>query len=309
MKHYPICFRNPPRNQLLLKSGDYAVVLAEARQIPHVLREIGRLREITFRHSGEGTGNAIDLDRYDGYYLHLFVWHQQKHEVVGAYRLGKTDEIVSKFGTGGLYTHSLFRYRCVLLDLVGPALELGRSFVRPEYQKSYSPLLLLWKGIGQFLVQHPHYKSLFGTVSIPNDYQRSSRRLMISYLQTNCYLPNLARLVKARTPARGRWLSPWGERSISHLIRDIDDVSSLVADIETTHKGIPALLRHYVKLGGRLLGFNVDRRFSHVLDGLILIDLTLTDARTLERYMGKDGAAAFFAHHGRTPSDLLARCA
>lgn len=301
--------RHLPGNQLLLQSGDYDVYLAEARQIPHVLREIGRLREITFRLSGEGTGNAIDLDRYDGYYLHLFVWHRQRQQLVGAYRLGRTDKIISQFGPGGLYTHSLFRYRCALLDFVGPALELGRSFVRPEYQKNYSPLLLLWKGIGQFLMQHPQYKSLFGTVSIPNDYQRCSRRLMISYLKTHCYLPHLARLVKARTPVRSRSLSPWEERAVSQLIRDIDDVSSLVADIESKHKGVPVLLKHYVKLGGRLLGFNIDRRFSHVLDGLIMVDLTRTEPNLLERYMGRDGAAAYLAYHGKAPADCLELCA
>jgi hypothetical protein len=135
--------RRLPAEQIVVRGGAYVGFLAAARQIPHVLYEIGRLRELSFRAVGEGTGAMIDLDRFDSHYLHLFLWNTGRDEVVGAYRLGQTDAILPRFGTDGLYTGTLFTYEKGLLDYLTPALELGRSFVRAEYQKTYSALFLL----------------------------------------------------------------------------------------------------------------------------------------------------------------------
>jgi putative hemolysin len=107
--------------------------------------------KLTFRGVNEGTGRARDLDRFDDYYLHLFVWNREKQEVVGAYRLGRTDVIVKRLGLHGLYTSTLFHYRKKLLDRINPALEMGRSFVRRGVSEELSrSLLLLWKGHGLF---------------------------------------------------------------------------------------------------------------------------------------------------------------
>ena len=160
---------------MLADAGDMAVYEATSAQIPHLLHEIGRLREITYRPTGEGTGKSIDLDRFDAWYSHLFVWNKTAGEIVGAYRLGATDDIVRAHGTAGLYTSTLFKYRATLLDRLGPAVELGRSFIRAEYQRTFAPLLLLWKGIGRYVVNHPQCKMLFGPVSISNIYQTASK--------------------------------------------------------------------------------------------------------------------------------------
>ena len=146
-----------PADALLEESRDLSVYLAEARHIPEVLQEIGRLREVTFRAAGEGTGESVDIDRFDDHYLHLFVWNREKREVVGAYRLGNVQSIVARMGRKGLYTDSLFKFSPRFLSGLGPALELGRSFIRPEYQKLFAPLLLLWKGIGAYVARHPEY--------------------------------------------------------------------------------------------------------------------------------------------------------
>ncbi|MCP5489284.1 MAG: lysophospholipid acyltransferase family protein [Verrucomicrobia bacterium] len=281
----------------LVVNGALEVYYAEPREIPHILREIGRLRELTFRVVGEGTGQAIDIDRYDDYYLHLFIWNRETREIVGAYRLGKTDVILKQLGMQGLYTNSLFRYRKKLLSKINPALEMGRSFVRVEYQRSYSPLMLLWKGLAQFIVQHPQYNHLFGPVSINNDYHSLSRQLMVAFLKMNNYLPELARLVKARTPMRSNPLRKWKVRQTRRAVQDLDEVDTLVADIEADCKGIPILLRQYLKLGGQLLAFNIDPDFSDVLDGLILVDLRKTERRVLQKYMGPEGTRAFLDFH------------
>lgn len=162
---------------LLTKAGDLEVYIAPAHGIPRILQEIGRLRELTFRGVGEGTGNTIDLDRFDESYLHLFAWKPATSEIVGAYRLAGTDMLRD------LYTRTLFKYEDSFLDRIGPALELGRSFVRPEYQRGFAPLLALWKGIGAYVASNPRYKVLFGPVSISNQYQAVSRELMVTFLE------------------------------------------------------------------------------------------------------------------------------
>ncbi len=274
-------------DECLAKSGDLKVYLAHAQRIPAVLQEIGRLREITFRAVGEGTGKARDLDSFDVHYLHLFVWHSVNHEVVGAYRLGTVD--------GPLYTASLFQYGRAFLERLGPAVELGRSFIRAEYQKGFTPLLLLWKGIGKFIARNPRYKTLFGPVSISNQYQSISRELMVSFLERHASLRGWRELITNRIPFRSKHAGQMLQPNVPSNVFGLEELSVVVSDLEPNHAGVPVLLRQYLRLGGKLLGFNVDPEFSDALDGLILVDLTQTEPKLLERYLGKNEAAQFLA--------------
>ncbi len=286
-----------PQEGILAASGDLVVFLARARQIPYLLQEIGRLRELTFRQAHEGSGKPRDLDGFDRHYLHLFIWNQAQHEVVGAYRLGQADHILARLGKSGLYTSTLFNYKTALLERINPALELGRSFVRLEYQKNYSALLLLWKGIGGFVAKNPKYKILFGPVSINNQYHTISQQLMVNSLKLNNYLPELGKLVKPKNPLQPKILRRF-DGSIAHAaLPDINEVSNLIADIEPHQQGIPILLKQYLKLGGKILAFNQDHNFSNVLDALILVDLTETPLKIMERYMGREGARNFISYH------------
>ena len=241
-----------PGEQILIESEEYTVYQAKAHQIPNLLFEIGRLRELTFRQTGEGTGKSCDLDRFDLYYTHLFLWNRQRHEVVGAYRLGQVEEILERFGSKGLYTDSLFKYKSKFLERIGTGIELGESCVRPEYQKLYAPLLLLWKGIGRFITQNPKCTILFGPVTISDAYSTLSRDLMVSYLVMNHYAPDLAAFVKPRTPMRRHSIKSLGDPAGG--LKAIEDLSAIISDIESDRKGVPVLLRQYVKLGGRLMG-------------------------------------------------------
>jgi len=294
-----------PAHQRLVASGQFTVQWARAEQFPWCLQEIGRLRELSFRAAGEGTGKASDVDLFDSYYLHLFVWDTQADAIVGAYRLGLVDEILARFGKRGLYTHSLFQYGTRVLRAMNPAIELGRSFVRTEYQRSFAPLMLLWRGIGRFIVQSPQYAMLFGAVSISNDYEPASRQLIVDYLKANNIEVNLARHVRPRRPFRSRKMAELDSAEFAAL-NDIEDVSRLVKQIERDSKGVPILLKQYLKLGGRLLAFSADAQFNDALDGLIMVDLRRSDPRVLARYMGDDGAAAFLAYHGKQAGTLRA---
>jgi putative hemolysin len=296
-----------PQNQLLVKNGEMQVYYASASQIPFLLQELGRLREITFREVGEGTGKASDIDLFDQFYLHLFIWDQANKSLVGAYRLGLSDKIIAHYGIKGFYTRTLFKYKRNFIDALNPAIELGRSFICLEYQKSYAPLLLLWKGIGQFIVQHPRYRVLFGPVSISSDYHQLSQQILVEFLKINHYSPELATQVKARALFREQLPTHW-KTHLNHLT-EIDEISELISKIENNRKGIPILLKQYLKLGGVLLGFNVDKYFNNALDGLIMVDLCQTEIKVLQRYMGKAEAEQFLNYHQVSQENIFAKAA
>jgi putative hemolysin len=288
-----------PPSQMLAENGEMAVYRASAAQIPNLLREIGRQREIAFRATGEGTAKPLDIDRFDQWYTHLFIWHRIAGEIVGAYRLGITDEIVPRHGAAGLYTSTLFKYRAGLVERMGSAIELGRSFIRVEYQRSFTPLLLLWKGIGRLVVERPSCKKLFGPVSISNTYQTVSKHLMVQFLEGNHHADDLAELTRPRHPFRAHGMNKLTAHGrLDRLLADSDVVDDAVAELEPDGKGMPVLLRQYLKLGARFFAFNVDPDFSDALDALMVVDLAKTDQKLLNRYLGAEGTQMFLAHHG-----------
>jgi putative hemolysin len=285
-------------DRCLVENAELAVYLVKAHETPRMLQELGRLREVTFRGGGEGTGKQRDLDRFDNYYWHVLLWHKTRQELVGAYRAGNTAEILNEHGVNGLYTSTLFRYDVRVFEKLGPALELGRSFIRPEYQRQYAPLLLLWKGIARLLAMHGKISVLFGAVSISNDYSKASREMIYHFFEARMREDGLAGMIEPRRPFRPAGLRPWDCHAMFAALRELEDLSQPIADVETDGKGLPILLRQYAKIGGKMLAFNVDRKFSNVLDGLVMVDLRKTEPAVLDRYMGREGATEFRRHHG-----------
>ncbi len=275
-----------PAERLLVESGNWQVIAATRNDCPFTVREIGRLREQTFRKAGEGTGKQVDLDDYDDHYLHLVLWRKDLSEIAGAYRLCGADR-----AEGRLYTKTLYRFGPQFFERIAPALELGRSFIRVEHQRSFQPLLLLWRAIGEYVARNPRYRYLFGPVSISNSYQQASRALMAQTLPRLAGMPELAAFAKPRRP--------FIHMPVNGLPRpdSIADMESWIADLEPAGEGMPVLIRQYLKMGGRFAAFHVDHSFGQTLDGLIVVDLTKTEPKFLERYLGKAGAANFRAYH------------
>lgn len=292
-----------PATCKLIAAGGFEVYIAAAHQVPSCLREIGRLREATFRSVGEGTGNAIDLDAFDDYYSHLFMWNTARQEIVGSYRLGLTDKILTDYGVRGLYTRTLFEFDEQLMEKIPPAIEMGRSFIRTEYQKAYTSLFLLWRGISAFIGRNPHYRVLFGPVSITNEYREASRCMILASMRQTCMADDLTHLVKPKFPPKPPKRSEWCLNEYREYLNDIDQVAGYVSEIEPDGKDIPVLLRQYLKLSGKLLAFNVDPQFSSVVDGLIMVDLSQSSPKTLRRYMGNEVAEAYFKYHGITDTN------
>ncbi len=287
--------------RLMAEQGNLSVYMAEAADIPQALQEIGRLRELTFRAVGEGTGGDVDLDEFDQHYLHLILWDESAAKIAGAYRVGRADKIMQKLGRKGLYTDTLFRFSPRFLSKMDCALELGRSFICQEYQRHPASLLLLWKGFSTWVRRHPRYKLLFGPVSISDEYEPTSRRLIVDFLMSQRQHAELRDLVKPRSPFRSRISSQLQRELNDSPLRSEEDLASLISTIESDRKGLPVLLKHYLKLSASLLCFNLDRSFSSVVDGLILVDLTKTNPKVLARYMGEEGTRAYLDHHGIWP--------
>jgi putative hemolysin len=287
-----------PTEQKLTRSGELEVLFATYDQIPRMMQEIGRLRELTFREAGEGSGKPEDLDEFDASYTQLFIWNHEKEEVVGAYRMGQTDLLLASKGKEGFYTNGLFDYPEALLQTLSPGIELGRSFVCPEYQRSYLPLLLLWRGIGAFLCRKPWYRYLFGAVSMSARYQHLSRELLATHLSRHHSCADLACMVHGRNPLRAGGLQMIRRKRPGLDIRGFDELSDIISDLEPDSKGVPILFRKYLELGGQFLAFHQDPEFNQTLDGFVFVDLPQANRRLLDFYLGKEGAVRYLAYHG-----------
>lgn len=271
----------------LSKQGTLEAFIAPAKAIPAILHEIGRLREISFREVGEGSGKELDLDEFDRHYLHLFLWDTEGEQIAGAYRVGRTDLLLAEHGSQGLYTSTLFEFEQAFLDHLTPGLELGRSFVAPSYQKSLGSLLALWKGIGCFVARYPRYAKVFGPVSISQDYTSISKDLIVRFLRAK-KRDSLAPYVHPNNPYED--VMP---ADISPRLESIEQVSARVAQTEPDGKGVPVLLRQYLKLNATLLEFNVDPQFGNCLDALLMVDLRTAPDAMMKRYMGKEAYSRF----------------
>lgn len=288
-----------PPDSLLVESKGMEVYHARKRDIQKCMREIARLREVTYREVGEGTNKSMDTDSYDEYYLHIFIWNKEKREIVGAYRIGEADIICQKMGVKGLYTASCFKYDERLLDRIQPALELGRSWVRSEYQKAFGSLLLLWRGICAYIYRNQRYANLFGPVSISNSYLDASRNMILRSLSLTNIARDLSHLVRPRHRGMKRpRRAEWNSHDFDPYVGDLETVSRLVQDIEGDQKGIPILLRQYLRMGGKFMAFDVDPDFNFSLDGLIDVELPKSDPKLMARYMGADEFAEYAAVHG-----------
>ncbi|MEZ8801635.1 lysophospholipid acyltransferase family protein [Vibrio splendidus] len=286
-----------PEEMKLLEQGDFEVYCTPSQSIPNLMREIGRVREESFREVGEGSGLACDLDEYDLYYHQLFVWNKTKAELVGAYRLGMVDKLIAEHGLDRLYSRSLFNYNQEFIDTLDNSIELGRSVVSKPYQKSLNSLLLLWKGIAAFVYRHPQYTHLFGPVSISNDYSHNARLLIATTLSIHHYDEQKANLVSPSSPLNTSNNVFWQNHLLSSLA-SVPLLSKVLARMEQG-KGLPVLLRQYLGMNGKLVCFNVDPSFNDALDGLIVVNLKKVPLKTLGKYMGRDLAQDYLEQHAR----------
>lgn len=258
-------------NGRLLESKNYEVFFANAKQIPNLLHEIGRLREITFRDVGEGTNKSIDLDKYDKYYYHMFLWDRDANCLAGAYRMGLGKEIFKKYGINGFYVQTLFRIEPELHQMMENTIEMGRAFIIGEYQQKPMPLFLLWKGIVHVTLRYPEHKYLMGGVSISNQFSDFSKSLMIEFMKSHYYDPYIAQYIQPKKEFKVQLKDADKDFVFDATKADMQKFDKVIDEIEPGALRIPVLIKKYVKQNARLVAFNVDPKFNNAVDGLMYI--------------------------------------
>ena len=269
----------------LLVSKNYEVFLASPEHIPHVLKEIGRLREITFREIGEGTNNATDLDPYDTYYQHLFLWDNKALQIAGAYRMGLGQDIFKRYGIDGFYLQKLFRFDPELHDFMAQSIEMGRAFVVKSYQQRPMPLFLLWKGIVHTTLRFPDHKYLIGGVSISNKFSEFSKSLMIEFMRSNYYDPYLAQYVKPKKEYKVKLKDGDKDFIFDATEADLNKFDKIIDEVEPGSLRLPVLLKKYIKQNAKVVAFNVDPLFNNAIDGLMYIRIADLPESTVKPVM------------------------
>jgi len=267
---------------LLFKMKSYSVYCVPTKRIPNILLEIGRLREITFREVGEGTNRSIDLDEFDLYYNQMFIWDNDTEMIAGAYRIGKGGDILHQYGVRGFYIQSLFKIKDDLQEMLSQSMELGRSFVVKEYQRKPMPLFLLWKGILYFALKNPEYRYLMGPVSVSDDYSTTSKEMIIKFIMAHHFDWKLAKSITPRNSYKFKTEDQNLNIIMQTMDNDINSLDKFIGDVDELNSGLPVLLKKYIKLNAKIIGFNVDPKFNNCLDGLIALDLCDIPPNTIE---------------------------
>nr|WP_314865605.1 GNAT family N-acyltransferase [uncultured Flavobacterium sp.] len=255
----------------LLQSKNYEVFFTKASEIPNVLHELGRLREITFREVGEGTNESIDLDQFDQYYHHMFLWDDDAKKVAGAYRMGLGSEIYPKYGMNGFYLNDLFRFEPELHDMMSKSIEMGRAFIIKEYQQKPMPLFLLWKGIIHTTLRYPEHKFLLGGVSISNQFSDFSKSLMIEFMKSNYYDPYIAQYIHPKKAFKVKLKDADKDFIFNETEADLNKFDKIIDELEPGSLRLPVLIKKYIKQNARVVAFNVDPLFNNAIDGLMYI--------------------------------------
>lgn len=251
-----------------------------------IMREVGRLREIAFRAVGEGTGSRRDIDGYDHHYFHLLLWDEEELEIAGAYRFCDASVCLDTMGRGYLYSAELFDYSPGMKPYLSQGLELGRSFVQPKYWGRRS-LDYLWYGIGAFLGKNPHYRYLFGPVTLSNSYPEWAMEMLV-YFYSRHY-PSLQHLAEPMLPYR---INQDRLTELAEKFPGVDqreEFTQLKSELAHMNLSVPTLFKQYTEvceLGGvQFAGFNIDPAFANCVDGLIVVDLARLKPAKRERYI------------------------
>tara|TARA_R110002051_G_scaffold120997_4_gene194183 strand:- start:3212 stop:5026 length:1815 start_codon:yes stop_codon:yes gene_type:complete len=269
----------------LLESKNYEVYLAPAEDMPNILREIGRLREITFRAIGEGTNEAIDLDKFDRYYYHMFLWDTKTNMIAGAYRMGLGAKIFKAHGIDGFYLQDLFRFEPELHKMMSESIEMGRAFIIKEYQQKPMPLFLLWKGIVHTTLRFPEHKYLIGGVSISNQFSNFSKSLMIEFMKSHYYDPYIAQYIHPKKEFKVQLKDADKEFVFDESAADLNKFDKLIEEVEPGSLRLPVLIKKYIKQNAKVVAFNVDPLFNNAIDGLMYIRIADLPESTVKPVM------------------------
>jgi putative hemolysin len=251
------------------------VHIASYNDIPNVMREISRLREEVFRSVGEGTNHSCDTDEFDKYYKHLFIWDRDAKKIAGSYRLGEGDVLFKKFGVKGFYLNRLFKMSKEMHPMLFQSIELGRSFVALEYQRKPASLVLLWKGIHEYVkLNKERFLYMIGPVSISNSFSDLSKDLLVAYIRHNHWDNKISKWIEPKKRFHYQSKTEGKNMLLQKYSGDIKLLDNFIGDIEGNQKlKVPILVKKYLKLNGKIVSFNVDPNFNDSLDGFLIVEV------------------------------------
>ena len=260
-------------DKMMFSNGNYEVFFATYDDIPSIMREIGRQRELTFRAVGEGSNLPFDLDEYDRHYHHLFLWDSAAQELVGAYRMALGVDVMKKHGIDGFYTASLFEFDQELQPFFRKVIEMGRAYIRQDYQQKPLPLFLLWRGIVHVCMRNPEHKFLMGGVSISNKFSEFSKSMMIEFMRSHYYDSAVAQYVHPRNEFKVRLKDREKSLFLDDIEADLNKLDKFIDDLEPEMR-MPVLIKKYIKQNAKVIAFNVDPSFNDAIDGLMYIRIS-----------------------------------
>ncbi|MDZ4350153.1 MAG: lysophospholipid acyltransferase family protein [Xanthomonadaceae bacterium] len=288
---------------LLMHVAPFRLLLFKKAEAPALFHELGRQRELTFRLAGQGSGLDFDETPEDAWYTQLALWDDERDCLIGAYRLGFSDQVIAEHGTEGMYLNHVFDIQPGFYERMGPGIELSRSFVRARFQGEQRPLALLWRGLGEVIARNPRYRNLYGSVTISAAYSPLGRATLVEYLRRNhSEHPAWRELVKARTPfaAQTRY---HGQIADAFAGPSVDALRPIIALSESGLRPIPPLIRHYLPLGARFIDFHVEAEFGNAVYCLLRVDLARSPRGHLRRFVGNEAADRLLAEAADTSAE------
>ena len=268
-------------DKMLFRNGNYEVFFVTYNDIPSIMREIGRQRELTFREIGEGSNLPFDLDEYDEHYHHLFLWDGHAKKLVGAYRMALGCEVMKKQGIDGFYTSSLFEFDPELRPFFRKVIEMGRAYISSEYQQKPLPLFLLWRGIVHVCLRNPEHKFLMGGVSISDKFSEFSKSLMIEFMRSHYYDSAVAQYIHPKHDFKVKLKDRDKHLFFDEVESDLNKLDKIIDDLEPEMR-MPVLIKKYIKQNAKVVSFNVDPSFNDAIDGLMYIRISELPESTIK---------------------------
>mgnify|MGYP003583098907 FL=1 len=269
------------KDKMLFRNGVYEVFFASYTEIPSIMREIGRQRELTFRAIGEGSNLPFDLDVYDEHYHHLFLWDNKEQKLAGAYRMALGSEVMVKHGIDGFYTSSLFEFDQELQPFFRKVIEMGRAYISTEYQQKPLPLFLLWRGIVHVCLRNPEHKFLMGGVSISDKFSEFSKSLMIEFMRSHYYDSAVAQYIHPKNEFKVKLKDRDKHLFFDEVESDLNKLDKIIDDLEPEMR-LPVLIKKYIKQNAKVISFNVDPSFNDAIDGLMYIRISELPESTIK---------------------------
>ncbi|MEM7069846.1 MAG: lysophospholipid acyltransferase family protein [Pseudomonadota bacterium] len=283
------------RNEILVKQNGYTIYQSGPKSGADILDIICEVRFQAYASETNVSDPSELRDHYDEFYHHLVLWDDEKEAVAGVYRYTLPGLTQRAPTAENLVTSSIFDLSPEFQKILPKAMELGRAAILPEYQKSFSPLMLLWRGFLEIPYRDKEIKYLFGPVTMGQNFNPLSRELLRRYIMNHCGDDVMKGHVSPRKALAFDIPREVEIEKLANACGSFAQLGNLINGIEGGKRSLPVLFRHYANSGCKFVGFGEWRELDNATAGLTLLDLKDSSKSFIQRYFGKEGAEEFYA--------------